>query len=166
MKLKTAIIICGLLTLIGLIQDVYFDSKTPMPPPYFTIIAMILTVVLIFRHGTLKNNTIIIRIISISIGIIFIGELFKILHYPGANIFLFSGIVSISLAYLVHFIKKTDKQMLDFIKVIWVCSFCLFMLVAFFHLNYRSELKVIESMLFILLLIVFVNKNYNSELSA
>lgn len=75
--------------------------------------------VLLINNGTLMK-TIYGRIISFGIGILIIGVLFKIMHWPGYPLILLIAVLLIVTTYSVRFLKKKEKKRLDILKFLWV----------------------------------------------
>lgn len=82
--------------------------------------------------------------------ILIFGALFKVMHWPYANILMLIGGVLIGILYTIRFFFKKEKSKLDYIKLamilVWVFSY----LVKAFHLFYVPY--VFE----VLLLILFI----------
>jgi hypothetical protein len=60
------------------------------------------------------------KIIIIGIAVFIIGVLFKIQHWVGSSIIILSSLVIIFLTYLVRFLSKSNKLLVDYVKVIWL----------------------------------------------
>ena len=65
--------------------------------------------------------------LRVALVILLYGALFKVMHWPYANILMLIGGVSIGLLYTIRFLNKEDKSKLDYVKIaivlIWVFSY-------------------------------------------
>ena len=99
------------------------------------------------------NSKILTFPLRLALIILIFGELFKIMHWPYANMLMLIGGVSIGILYTIRFIFKTEKSKLDYVKLamilIWVFSY----LVKVFHLFYVPF--VFETLLLILFIYWF-----------
>lgn len=105
------------------LTTLFFSSPETRP---FLSAGLILTqlsgLFLLLRAGTLFKSLYWITIGALLI-LLVIGAVFKIQHWPGASLLLFLGTSGIASVYLVSFIFKTPKQILDVAKVLWVLSY-------------------------------------------
>jgi hypothetical protein len=92
----------------------------------------------------------------IAVGITLIGTLFKITHAPKADLFLLTGLCGTLIIYTIHFIRKTNKNGLDFLKLLWVVAYCLASLLLYQHIPFGHIVKIAEGILFLLLYIAFL----------
>lgn len=76
---------------------------------------------LLVKNGTLRKTTY-FKLISVFIGLLIFGAMFKVMHWPGASIILIISLIGIPLIYTIHFLKKTIKNILDFLKLAWVLT--------------------------------------------
>jgi hypothetical protein len=60
------------------------------------------------------------RFILLGIAVFLIGVLFKIQHWSYSSTFTICAILIISITYLLRFILKKNKTLIDFIKAIWL----------------------------------------------
>ncbi len=65
--------------------------------------------------------------LSISLVLITIGALFKIMHYPGASLLLFLGMI-ISFIFIIIALEEIfiDKNNSQFEKLLWLIAFIFF----------------------------------------
>jgi hypothetical protein len=159
MNNKSAIIITGILLIAGLSGEmligmgVYqFASVTPV----LIALARICGVLLIMQLGTLIKERILVSLILIAAGITLIGTLFKITHAPKADLFLLTGLCGTLIIYTIHFLRKNNKNGLDFLKLLWVVAYCLASLLLYRHIQFGHTVKIAEGVLFLLLYIAFV----------
>lgn len=80
------------------------------------------------------------KVLKFSIGIVILGSLFKILHWPYGNIFILSGFSAIMLFYFLRFLYKPDKNLSNISKLLIVVFFCSHKLFTIFHLPYKEYL--------------------------
>lgn len=79
--------------------------------------------------------------------VVLFGAWFKILHVPVANILLFVGFAGMIIVYIIHFLKKPAKLLLDYLKLSFiVINFC-FAFLFIIHRIGRAELIVPDLLL-------------------
>src|SRR4051812_49053124 len=78
---------------------------------YLTGLAKFGGLVLMVKEGTTFKKRYFSIILPVLFTLIFIGTLFKIMHWPFANIMLFSGLGAMSIVYLIAFLLKKEKHM-------------------------------------------------------
>ena len=107
--------------------------------------------------------------IRLSLIVLIFGALFKIMHWPYANILMFIGSVLIGLFYAIRFIKKKSKESLDYVKFVMVLLWIINYLNSAFHVfNMPYILEILLLMLFIYWFIVegiyyFKNRKYKKN---
>lgn len=74
------------------------------------------------------------RYISIATAIIVIGALFKIQHWPGADMLVAIGSFAIMVSYGLHYARKIRKRWSDHLKLLWVLTWVSSSLIRFLHL--------------------------------
>ncbi len=163
-------IIIGILLLIGTIVLIvlaimrgYFSLETLLE--YCLNIAPVIGAVLLFNDGSIRK-TVYWRIISFCFGIIAIGVLFKILHWKGADALLLMGSCSIATTYFIRYLSKKQKNHLDLLKMLWICSVSVCLPLFIMHVISR-DYSIITAALFWLTFIDFcilkiLNKKTNS----
>ena len=72
-------------------------------------------------------------LLRLSLIIVIVGATFKWMHWPGANIMLVIGTLSLCLLYPTRFFLKTEKNTLDYIKLFLVLTWGLNILNQTFH---------------------------------
>lgn len=88
--------------------------------------------------------------LRIAIVILIFGALFKIMHWPYANIFMEIGGVSIGLLYTIRFLFKKEKSNLDYVKLMMILIGVLSYFVKVFQLFYvRYIFEIVLLSLFI-----------------
>jgi hypothetical protein len=108
--------------------------------------------------------------LRISVAVAAIGILLRILHLEGANLVVLAGFVAIIPLYTFRFYKKQNKLLLDYIKIIFVLSFCVNRIFLVLHLSYREISGYISMTSFVLWLClegndyVFGNKEGDGRL--
>ena len=60
------------------------------------------------------------RLILFWASVLLVGVLFKLLHYPGANLMLWASLPGIMLTYAVRFARKAHKGQFDILKLVLV----------------------------------------------
>lgn len=116
-------------------------------------------IALLFKNGGfIRSNY--LRFLSISIGVLIIAALLKILHIPISNTFLILGFSSMLVVYIVWFINRPERKIIDILKVLWLASFLGGMLFRILHYPYVELLMYIDLGLFILILVLFITSNF------
>lgn len=71
------------------------------------------------------------RIACYAFGVLYvIGILFKIMHWPGAKISIYTSLVGVFVLYGMHFINKTHRTLQDYLLISWlitIAAYWLFM---------------------------------------
>ncbi|MDJ1471807.1 GldL-related protein [Xanthocytophaga flava] len=98
--------------------------------------------------------------IRISIGIIIIGVLFKIMHWPGYKEILLISLSVIPVLYFIWLIRKPEKSQLDLIKVVWVVVTYLGAILTLLHQLYGHELLQLSYFLFWIMFFDFIYVTY------
>jgi len=83
------------------------------------------------------------------ISLLIIGMLFKIIHWPYSSILIISAFSGIAVLYPIRFKNKTNKALLDYIKLVLVISWVLNSLFTLYHLPYGLLFKIITPIAFI-----------------
>jgi uncharacterized membrane protein len=117
---------------------------------------------LLFKNGKIQK-TIYWNIIKFAIGFVFIAALIKILHLKFANELFILSFMGIGLTYLLYFLRKSQKQISDFLKVIWVLTALGSSLSVINHWMYRDELQTISAVFFIASVIAFILSEKKKE---
>lgn len=86
--------------------------------------------------------------IRIAISILIIGSLFKIMHWPHANLIMVSAFSLIFIIYPLRFWKKNKKLLIDYIKLFGVCIWAIRGVFSTFHLNYSDILTLLTLLFF------------------
>jgi len=101
--------------------------------------------------------------LRISISVLIAGLLFKIQHWPGANIIIVSSFSAIGILYLVRFIYKPQKKPIDYIKVILVLSWSINGVVTVLHLPYHVIFKLVTPATFLIWVFLEGLSYFNEE---
>jgi len=75
---------------------------------------------LILKYSRLIYENKHIRVIYILIGFLFIGSIFKIMHYPGFEIIFIGCSLGFIITYIHRYLKKDNRMYLDHLKILWV----------------------------------------------
>ena len=161
MNQKDLIIITGFLLILGFLGEVLtyfeinnFDKLTVV----FTGIGRIAGLILILSKGTLIKTKSYYKLILIFIGFTVLGVMIKIMHWPNGNLILLFGLSCTLLIYDLHFYKKPTKNLLDYIKLIWLTLFICAAIFTIQHYPFGNELKNIEGILFLIMFLYFAIK--------
>lgn len=79
--------------------------------------------------------------VRFAIGILIIGALFKIMHWPAANIIMSAAFILILLFYAFKIYKKEERIALDFIKLILIGFWCIQGVLSINHLPFAQYFK-------------------------
>jgi hypothetical protein len=123
-----------------------FDTNSAFDITNF--IFYLTAVVLLVVNGTLIRSKL-IYLMGISIACIVIGSLFKIQHWYQASEILVFGLCSCLCVYLVHFFRKSNLAMLDYLKLVWVVLYVLFSLDTIFRFYFLSEWIALRDVAFL-----------------
>lgn len=122
----------------------------------------LISIILLLSYGTFYNSKPYFRFALGCYFIIVIGVMLKIMHWPMSNIFLSIGILSVPLIYFIFFIMKPKKKLLDYLKALFVITYYLAVCLKIFHLPGSAPLFVSETLIFDIMLTVFVIDYYNN----
>ncbi|RPD48421.1 hypothetical protein DNI29_07285 [Hymenobacter sediminis] len=105
-----------------------------MPSPtswlnYLLISLMLLGVLLLFWHSTLRRNLTYSSFILLALLGINAGVMFYVLHLTGARLILLGGGLLLIITYALWFRRKPDKVRLDYLKLCWIVALGLFSIV-------------------------------------
>ncbi|MBS1594731.1 MAG: hypothetical protein JST90_10410 [Bacteroidetes bacterium] len=122
-KIKAAVVAAGIVA--GII-------KLAMGPPGVNhllsntlwLIGMIATLT-ILRDGRVLQVKPYNILLYLSVPVIIVAMMFKIMHWPGANVMLILSWGGASLVYLLWYISKTEKVLLDMMKMLFFCTMLL-----------------------------------------
>jgi len=87
---------------------------------------------------------------KILIVILVVGMLFKIQHWPYANLILVIAFSTLALSYPFRFIKKQEKKFLDYTKLILVVFWSISGIFIILHLPYKIIFQLITSAAFLI----------------
>jgi hypothetical protein len=103
---------------------------------------------LLIKHGTLLHTSI-WRYMRLAFGVVILGALFKIQHWPGAGIIVTAGLLAIAILYVIHYATKTIKRWSDHLKALWVVLAFSVSITDFLHLlSWGDYLKAAAFMIF------------------
>lgn len=105
-----------------------------------------------------------IRFLSLSLAIFVVAILFKIQHWPGADIMLMAFPIVVTIIYALWFFSKPTKQLLDVLKLLWVPVFLASVITKMLHFPYSVELYLTQLVFFVAMLSVFISKNFKKLL--
>ena len=165
---RTLLMVCvgGLLmSLLGYLVYLKEDAwnyATDLGAVIFSIASFILLV----QNGTFIRQRQHLRIVSMLFSLFLIGALMKLMHWDYATPLLFISIVGIPIVYLHHFIRKRNKVITDYLKMIFVITNYIGAFLKLEHYFYGSQLLWIASITYNLALIVFVASNYRKLINS
>jgi hypothetical protein len=116
----------------------------------------LLGLVFLISYGTIYYRPVYANILKGLIGVTILGALFKIQHWVMADILLSISFLSIPVVYLVHFLTKPRKHLVDFSKLLFVlCQFTgAYLLI--FHYPYGDVFSILATSFFIITLLIIV----------
>lgn len=94
--------------------------------------------------------------------IVLIGILFEALEWPGSSFLLlipFTGIVAV---YILRFMEKKNKKLLDLLKFVWMLTAYCCLLLMKLHLIPKESLFIAHG-LFLLTILNFITVNYKTK---
>lgn len=102
------------------------------------------------------------RFVNLSIAVSLFGAMFKIMHWPAADILLMIGLYSIPIIYIVYFFTvKKDYTIVSVLKVLFVFSAVLWRSFAVFHWPYAQELQIVQLVAYIGILLIVITQNFS-----
>ena len=96
---------------------------------------------LMFQSGNTKLKSIIP--LFFLLGLVVVGFVFKIMHWPMANLMLIAGAICLLVFYGFHFYKKEQKTEFDYIKLIWIVAFSSTIFCIVFRVDILNLVKII-----------------------
>ncbi len=109
------------------------------------------------------SKTIFGRLTYLFLSVIIVGFLFRLLHWSFAGITFMIGYVGIMITYVIRFIIKKQKLLLDILKLLWVQTTAIISLLTLMH-RIDREYSIINALLFIALICVFT-LDYNKRMN-
>jgi hypothetical protein len=91
-------------------------------------------------NGSFKH-TIWCRISYFGLATLIVGMLFKLQHWPGGHISILTGCSTIGIVYVIHFIKKRVKAVLDWEKVFYVAILMVTITFRMLHYGYNEVMS-------------------------
>jgi len=164
---KTAIIylLIAVVTAVMYILNLLSPGRlSPMLDLGFIIITLA-GLVIIYLAGTLRRSRFNIFVLA-GISITIIGAVFKIQHWPMAELIFFSGLGVTAILYFIHFILKPVKQLLDYLKVIWLLLRIAAIFFVFNNLPYGDLLTHITSIVLLAVIFLYLYQDHDKEILA
>ena len=124
MKNKQTYIILTILFLTYIIGGLLYLFDNPLGWLVYDIgliPGVILGLIMLIKNGTIISTTY-FKLILAFIVLTFIGAFFKVSHWPFGQIILTGSLISIGLVYLIWFVNKKNKSLLDILKLLWVIT--------------------------------------------
>ena len=103
------------------------------------------------------------RFLSLSIALALIAILFKIMHWPYAEILLVTAVGGIAIFFIIGFYQKPIKNWLDYAKLFLLISFLLHYLFRVLHLNYGYIFSYIFRMVLIFFIVAYIKDVFFSN---
>lgn len=160
---KALIKIIGILAIISLatilLNLLSYNEIIDYVYVYSTNIFSLLGLYLLFYNSSIRQ-TIFWRILNVCIAILLVGAWMKIIHLPTADIVVTIALSSISITYIMRFIKKEKKSHLDILKLFWILSAFIIANLIFLHIV-TKDFIIISRTLFCITLLDFCLIEYN-----
>jgi hypothetical protein len=119
--------------------------------------ATVLMLVMMLLNGTFMNTRY-FSFAKFGLGVLVLGALFKILHLTGADQVLAFAFLILCLSYVIHFIQKRPKKLVDYFKCLTMLSFAIpIPLMIFSRIDeLRSDVEFLRFALLWITFILFV----------
>ena len=117
-----------------------YHETLGMLTSFFWACFVLLALGRMFYTGSFKN-TVWCRIGYFGFAILITGILFTLQHWPGQYVFILIGGSIIGIVYVIHFIKKRIKTVLDWEKVLYVIVLIVKIIFRMLHYGYTEELS-------------------------
>lgn len=99
--------------------------------------------------------------VNLSAVIIVVGSVIKVMHWPGADALLFAGLLSVSIIYTLYFfLKKKERTLLSILKLVFAYAWMQWRWISIFNWGFADELQLASEGLLILILVLYISKNY------
>ena len=100
------------------------------------------------------------KLINMAIAVTVIGALFKIQHWPGANVLVTGGMIAVLITYCFHYARKATKRASDHMKLGWGVTWIGSSLVKFLHLlSWADQIRSVSFLLLWTTMILFAWEN-------
>lgn len=100
-------------------------------------------------------------LVNIGIGVLIVGVLFKIMHWPGANELLIIGFSSIFILYLFHFIMRKKYQLVFGVaKLLLLLMYLGSKLFTILHWPYNTVLQMVAPIVLFIVVGSFILLNF------
>lgn len=162
MNNKILIVIIGLSlasVIIGALGELFLGTESSLIIDYGFAFFIFMGTYLLVKNGEfIKTKE--SRLTRLSISIIIVGVLFKIMHWPMSGPILAVGFLSILIFYLIYIIRKGKRNLVVWIKLIFLTTFLMGRFFKMAHWPYSDELTIASFLLLCALIFEFIrNKN-------
>ncbi len=148
-----------ILLIAGIVGDILlylhvheFDSIVRIVTGLGTTAALII----LLKEGVFIKSKLFLSFTILFILATTIGLLFKILHWAGADLLLLIGLTGIPFVYTIHFLLKKNKNLPDYLKVIWILLLSMGLMFTILHWQYGNLVLQAQAILFLIQYAVFV----------
>jgi hypothetical protein len=117
-----------------------YNETLSMLASFFWACFVFLALGRMFYNGSYRY-TVWCRIGYFGFAILITGMLFTVQHWPGRYVFILMGCCIVGIVYIIHFIKKRVKAVLDWEKVFYVIISMVTMIFRMLHYGYNEELS-------------------------
>jgi hypothetical protein len=138
-----AYLIFSLVMLVAYISSVvaalYADiSALGFLPDLFSWAAGLLPVYYLWNRGIFRKSRA-AKLLYIALALVLLGVLARIQHWAGSHLMLLTGIIAVSVIYLIHAVQKQKKQLPDYLKMAFIVGHCVSTTLRLFRYNGYEE---------------------------
>ena len=156
-------IVTGLL--VALVSFVLFQFYENLKAEQFIYIGLwigeVFGFLMLLLNGTFIKTKY-FRFVKMAIAFIFVGAIFRIMHYSYSNPILISGFVAIIVLYCLSFLKKPIKKRLDYYKLAWVVIGYSSSVLIYLHLI-KDDIELLSSVIMWLAIIDYLKTTRQSR---
>ncbi len=163
-KQLESIFIISVICKIGIIIEYYLNSNFSISRIANVLDAVIslFWIITIIKNSNIRY-TYYFKIINLSIAVLFIGGLFKIMHWEGSSFILTIGVLALFITYIFRFTNKPSIQLLDILKMLWLLCVLISTLIREYKIT-NADLSILSSVIFYVMAGVFVFQDNDKKL--
>ena len=124
------------------------DPDLLFGPEVLMLIAQLTAIQVLWKRGSFRSPMF-FTLFAMAVGVVLIGALFKIQHWPTADLLLLCGSAGLILIYGLHYLRKRSKRPSDHLKLIWIVCAVSAAIIRVEHLwRFADELAMLAVLLF------------------
>lgn len=127
------------------------------------IVITFIGLAIIYFAGSLRRSWMNIPVLA-GIIVAAAGAIFRIQHWPYGSIMLFSGLTITGAFYLLHFILKPAKHLLDYLKALWLLLRITEIILIFTTKIHDDLLTHLSSLLLLALIFLHLYQDHEKEM--